>query len=256
MPGLRFAGRARTAAGPRRAPETLRFDRTWVRLAPWRGDDQIAHLVVASDGTLRSPAIAQCIDRARELGYSSMLTNALGEHDLAPFAGHGFTVHERLHLLTLDFATTPPRRVDAHVGGPVVGRISAHEHEQVLALDVAAFSAFWRLGAGGLRDALDATPRSRFRTTRHDEPPTIAGYAITGVAGTDGYLQRIAVDPAVQSRGHGGALVDDALEFLWREGVHRAHVNTQLQNDRALALYRSRGFTQQPSGLAVLGRTL
>jgi hypothetical protein len=34
------------------------------------------------------------------------------------------------------------------------------------------------------------------------------------------------------------------------------YVNTQLANDRALALYRSFGFDTIPAGLCVLGRTL
>ena len=65
----------------------------------------------------------------------------------------------------------------------------------MLALDDLAFAPFWRLGALGLRDALDATPVRQFRATRSDTEPTLTGYAITGRAGDQGYLQRIAVHP-------------------------------------------------------------
>ena len=126
----------------------------------------------------------------------------------------------------------------------------------MLALDDLAFAPFWRLGALGLRDALDATPVRQFRATRSDTEPTLTGYAITGRAGDQGYLQRIAVHPETRRLGIGHALVADAMHWLWRQGVTRSFVNTQLENDAALALYESFGFHILPTGLAVMGRAL
>ena len=54
----------------------------------------------------------------------------------------------------------------------------------------------------------------------------------------------------------GTTLVADAMHWLWRQGVTRSYVNTQLENDAALALYESFGFDVLPAGLAVLGRAL
>ncbi len=48
----------------------------------------------------------------------------------------------------------------------------------------------------------------------------------------------------------------DGLAWVWKHGGDRVYVNTQLANDRALALYRSFGFDTIPAGLCVLGRSL
>ena len=123
------------------------------------------------------------------------------------------------------------------------------------AVDGAAFAPFWRLDGAGLTEALRAVPTTRFRVTpgRGGAP---VGYAISGRAGRQGYLQRLAVDPAHQGQGHGQVLVADALHWMRKPGVARAVVNTQLGNEAALALYGRLGFRLQPSGLAVLRRAL
>ena len=106
-----------------------------------------------------------------------------------------------------------------------------------------------------LEKALRATPVTRFRVTPESDP-TISGYAVTGRSGHTGYLQRIAVRADARRHGYGRALVADALLWLSRRSVDRALVNTQLDNDAALALYESSGFRRLPVGLCVLGRTL
>lgn len=84
----------------------------------------------------------------------------------------------------------------------------------------------------------------------------VAGYAITGRAGVRGYLQRLAVDPALQRKGVGSALVLDGLRWLRRWGSREVLVNTQVGNTGAVALYEALGFRIQPEGLAVLRRDL
>jgi ribosomal protein S18 acetylase RimI-like enzyme len=127
------------------------------------------------------------------------------------------------------------------------------DRAEVLELDELSFDEFWRLGPVGLKDALDATPSTRFRVGHDDR---VVAYAITGIAGRFGYLQRVAVHPLARSRGWGRALVSDALGWVWRHGGDRVYVNTQMENERALALYHSFGFATIPAGLCVLGRSL
>jgi ribosomal protein S18 acetylase RimI-like enzyme len=227
--------------------QTLRFGDAWARLGPWRGGGRTAHLVVAPDTPLPDGAVLDCVRRARAAGYEEMLTSALGPSEETPFLAAMFTVRERLNLLARDIDDEPGRPTRP------VTRATRRDRPSVLALDDAAFRPFWRLGAAGLRDALDATPIRQFRVTRNG---TVTGYAITGRAGTQGYLQRVAVHPGVQGRGWGRALVADAMHWLWRQGAVRAFVNTQLDNHAARSLYESFGFAMLPAGLTVMGRSL
>jgi ribosomal protein S18 acetylase RimI-like enzyme len=211
----------------------------------------VAHLVVAPDAPLAGDDVLHCVRLAQLAGYEEMLTSAVGPAEEEPFVEARFTVRARLHLLSCAIADEPPApRLP-------VTRVTRRERPDVVALDNAAFAPFWRLGTAGLRDALDATPMRQFRATRggHDEPD-LTGYAITGLASGQGYLQRVAVHPDARRRGCGRALVADAMGWLWRSGATRAYVNTQLDNSRALSLYESFGFEVLSTGLSVLGRSL
>jgi ribosomal protein S18 acetylase RimI-like enzyme len=218
-----------------------------LRIAPWRGDASIAHLVPAR-GRPTPAAVASAVDAAVAKGYEEALTPALSPRDQAPFLAAGFEVHERLLLFVRPLQELPTSESTARLRR---GRLG--DHTRVLAVDAAAFPAFWRLGRQGLGDALSATPSARLRVVDGPED-TLVGYAVTGRAGSRGYLQRLAVDPDHQGGGLGSALVIDGLRWLRRWGVKQVLVNTQEANEPAVALYRHLGFRLQPEGLAVLRR--
>jgi ribosomal protein S18 acetylase RimI-like enzyme len=228
--------------------QTLRFGESWARIAPWRGGNGAAHLVVGPDAAVPPSVVHRCIERARASGYQSVLTGAVSPSESGVFVEAGFSVCERLHLLALDINSPP-----APATLPLE-KAARRDRVGVLEVDDLSFDDFWRLGPVGLKDAVDATPSSRFRVGR--DAQRVIAYAITGVAGRYGYLQRVAVHPDVRSQGWGRSLVADGLHWVWRHGGDRVYVNTQLENDRALALYKSFGFDIVPAGLCVLGRSL
>jgi ribosomal protein S18 acetylase RimI-like enzyme len=230
--------------------ETLRWRGGWARIAPWSGAERdVAHLTVGTDSPPPDEIVNRCLARLRRAGYGGVVTNALTAADSLPFVDAGFHVRERLHLLDHDLTHLP-------TPVPATRRARRSDRRAVLAVDGRAFDAAWRLaGSGALLEAVRATPVARFRIAT-DTDAGVVGYAITGRAGHQGYLQRVAVVPAARRQGRGRALVADGLHWLRARGVTRALVNTQLGNRGALALYESCGFRQLPVGLSVLARPL
>ena len=80
----------------------------------------------------------------------------------------------------------------------------------------------------------------------------LRAFAISGRAGTRGYLQRVAVDPRARRQGFGRILVTDALGWMRRHRVTTALVNTATDNVAARALYNSFGFRRRDAELKVL----
>lgn len=225
-----------------------------LRVGPWRGDPLVAYLNPVPGAALPSTDfVRRCLRTLERQGYQRVVTGALSASEQAAFRAAGFAVTEHLHLLSHDLRSVP----DVTAPAAVVRRCVRTDRPAVLDLDHLAFDAFWRLDETGLDEAVAATPHTRFRVaTDADDETRIIGYAITGRAGRRGYLQRLAVHPDVQRAGLGTLLVADALRWLRRWRTERAMVNTQLANERALALYERVGFRREASGLSVLAREL
>jgi len=232
---------------------TVRWRGGWARLGPWRGTrDGVAQLSVGSDLPPSAAVVDRCIDLLRDSGYEHVVTSALSPADSLPFIDAGFGMRERLHLLAHDLVVLPPRR-------PGTRRAHRNDRGAVLRLDQLAFDDRWRFATpAALDDALRATPVTRFRVAdaATGGRRRLAAYAVTGLAGRAGYLQRVAVDPAARGRGWGRAVVGDALHWLRKRSASRALVNTQLENEPALGLYEACGFRRLPAGLCVLERDL
>jgi ribosomal protein S18 acetylase RimI-like enzyme len=233
------------------ATTVMESGRERLRVGPWRGDPDTAYLNPVPGAPLPSADfVRRCLRTLTGQGYGRVVTGALSPSEQSSFRAAGFVVTEHLHLLSHDLRSIP--EVEAPEG--LLRRSARRDREQVLALDQLAFDPFWRLDDSGLDEALAATPHTRFRVAA--TPEGVIGYAITGRAGRRGYLQRLAVHPDEQRRGLGTLLVADALRWLRRWRADRAMVNTQLANERALALYERVGFRREPSGLSVLAREL
>jgi ribosomal protein S18 acetylase RimI-like enzyme len=237
------------------AAEVLQWGWERARTGPWRGDGQIAYLApLAPSGPPSVDFLHRCIDTLTVRGFTRVVTSALAPAEQRSFLTLGFEEYERLHLLSHDLHDVA--RASRETAQLLHRGRDAH-WPAVLAVDGAAFAPFWRLDEAGLREAIDATPVARFRVAgpRRGADEVFA-YAVTGLSGNQGYLQRLAVHPDHRRRGLGRALGLDGLRWLRRKGVAEAVVNTQLGNDAALALYLSLGFRKEPVQLSVLHRRL
>lgn len=236
----------------RTGERTLRFAGGWARVGPWREHRDVAHLVLSTETVAGTAAVRECLQRIRRDGYASVVTSPLTEAAAAPFLAAGFAHREQLHLLAHSLEIVPSFDPDR----APIRRAWRGDRPTVLAIDSHAFLPSWQLGAAGLREALRATPSVRFRVGHHQNDPFPVAYAVTGRAGHQGYLQRLAVHPSARGRGFGRALIDDALRWVRRGGGRRCLVNTQEDNRDALALYEGCGFERLPTGLAVLSTDL
>lgn len=214
---------------------------------PWQGDRLVALVGPARHGRgPRATDVVDCVAQLDEWGVERSVTPALSLLDAQPFYDAGFRLLERLHLLSRPLYHQPPtptRRI--RVGRP-------WHRREVLDIDRRAFDDFWRFDETSLREARNATPSSKFAVVIEDG--AVLGYAVTGRAGSRGYLQRLAVDPRRNGEGIGTDLVADSFDWAFQRGVQRMMVNTQERNQRALALYRHLGFDPEPDGLVVLER--
>jgi len=233
--------------GPGAAPPVPTGVPRGVRVAAWRGRNDVA-LVAVRPGAAPTPGdLRVAVDLAARRGARRVVTGALAQAEVEPFLAAGFAVHERLHLLRHDLVEVDA--VPPIAGGP--RRARRRDQDAALMVDARAFEPFWRLDRAGLDDAVRATTTARFRVLAD---PDVVGYAVTGRSGDRGYLQRLAVDPHRRGQGLGRALVLDGLHWLRRRRALDVVVNTQVGNEGALHLYRRLGFVLQPDGLTVLTR--
>lgn len=224
------------------ATDTVSAGGVRIRVRPWRGREDTAECLAAPAGTVVPPDLVRtALERARQRGYHRAVTPALPPQEWRPYVDGGFELRERLHLLSHDLYDLEPRTNHRH------RRATRQDRDDVLAIDHAAFQPFWRLDAGGLEEAIRATPATRFRIGRD-----VRAYSLIGRAGGRGYVQRLAVHPDDQGHGIGRGLVLDGLWWLRRWRVSEVLVNTQEGNERAVALYERLGFRHRHGGLAVL----
>ena len=241
---------------PADGSDVIRWGQERARAGPWQGDPHVAYLVPLPGGPAPSVGfVSWAMDQLSARGFSRVVTNALSPMEQVAFLGAGFEVQERLHLLSHDLRHLSQARSSKGADADRAvceghRRARPDDHGAVLELDARAFPRFWHLDQRGLEDAVRATPRTRFRVVTRGG--AVIAYALTGRTRRRGFLQRLAVDPAHQRQGLGGALVIDALRWLRLWGSERAAVNTPTGNQAALSLYQGLGFRCEPRGLSVL----
>jgi ribosomal-protein-alanine N-acetyltransferase len=104
-------------------------------------------------------------------------------------------------------------------------------------LDAACFDVLWHMGAADLRQLLLF---GRLAVAEIDG--SFVGYTALTTRDEVAQVARLAVHPAWNGRGIGRQLLVDSLRAAVDVGCRSAVLNTQANNERAQALYRSLGF--------------
>ncbi len=118
---------------------------------------------------------------------------------------------------------------------------AAREHlESIVRIERESFSDPWSEEA--FRGMIDS-PLAIFLVAL-DEGVTVLGYVAATGAWEDGEILNVAVDDAARRQGIGGVLLDAANAALRNQVAHRVFLEVRESNAAAIALYKSRGFTE------------
>ncbi len=218
----------------------------------WPNDSTVAHLIfVDHQAVPTTDEIAGAIAHAHHRGARAIRTSALFPRAAAVLGDAGFATINELALLRLRLdddviaGLAPVRRTRA---------LQPWSHRRAAAVDQDAFGLLWGNDTASLRDIRHATPLHRARAVRQDG--RIVGFAISGAAADNGYLQRLAVASDHRRRGVARDLVADALRWMHQRQRLHALVNTGVENHAALELYASIGFERLTDVLTIVERRL
>lgn len=223
------------------------------RLRSWPNDPTVAHLVFVDHLDLPSASsVDDAVERARRAGARAIRTSALFPRVAEVLDSAGFEPIDRLVLLRRQLA------------GPVISDRADLDHRprqfhswhlsSAAAVDQDAFGRMWGNDVSSLRDIRRATPHNRARIVRSGGE--LAGFAISGAALANGYLQRLAVGSAHRRRRIANDLVLDSLQWMYDRGLDAAYVNTGIDNSAAQRLYERLGFSTLDDELVIAERRL
>jgi ribosomal protein S18 acetylase RimI-like enzyme len=214
------------------------------RAHPCAGNASMAQVVVLDGTAVPTPEHYRIWSTTlAEHGFTRLRTGALSPRQAGQAERAGLRCVQELALLDL----TVPFVLTA--SGHRTKRLRPHELTTIAAIDLAAFGANWALDTEMLADIRQATPSHRARTVRVDGD--VVAFLVSGRAARTGYVQRLAVDPAAHRQGIATSLLVDSMRWMRRARVTRAFVNTHIENDAALALYKRHGFVELPERLRV-----
>jgi len=219
----------------------------------WPNDPSVALLIFLDHQRVpTADTIAGAVEHACRKGARSIRTSALFPAAAEAVEAAGFRTIDRLALLELEL----DERAVGEFPAPEhpVRTLQPWMHGRAATVDQDAFGPVWGNDAAGLREVRRATPTHRARMVTVDR--RLVGFALSGAAADNGYLQRIAVAPAHRRRGIARDLVVDAARWMQAQGRSRCLVNTGVDNDAALALYQRLGFVRLTEVLTIAERPL
>ena len=122
---------------------------------------------------------------------------------------------------------------------PVTIREMTHD-DLAMVSDIERRSYEFPWSHGVFRDCLLAGYQC-FSLVRDD---AVAGYGVLSVAAGEAHILNICVDPAFRSYGYGEKLLDEMLFRARAASVREVFLEVRPSNERALQLYRKKGFHQ------------
>ena len=226
--------------------------RMW-RLRRWPNDPTVAHLIFVDHLSLPTPgSVMAAVEQARQTGARAVRTSALYPRVAEVLASSGFETIDRLVLLRrqLDRSVVSRPGDQMHRTRP----FRAWHLAEAANLDRDAFGELWGNDTSSLREIRRATPHNRARLVRVDGD--LAGFAISGAAQDNGYLQRLSVGSTHRRQQIASVLVADALNWMHSRRLSAAFVNTGVANEAALHLYDRLGFEPLDDELIIAERQL
>ena len=225
-------------------PNPIVIRRGWARAVarPWNRARTDAHLRLER-GSARF--LYDASSHVLGLGASAVISPPLMAGTQAVWKEAGFEPYTSLALL---------RRVldGRESAAGTLRTLTDTEWRRVLAIDAAAFGDTWKAELPALLEALTSASKSAILGVDDPETSTLAGYAIVACSAETGYLQRIAVDPSFHRRGIARSLTRAAHTWCNRRGARSVVLNTKPDNEAALSLYLSEGYTVLPERLELL----
>jgi ribosomal protein S18 acetylase RimI-like enzyme len=238
----------------RRASQ-MRNGHRLARIAPWPGDPSTVQLQLLDHRILPDEAVlTDLISTIRARGAARIRTGVLFPPAAELCARLGFTTVDTLALLELKRPQLQQIAATAPQEGPRLAPIGPWSLGQTAAVDQAAFGPTWGYDKKAIRSMRSATPMCRARSVRADR--RIIGYLMAGIGDRTGYIQRLAVLPSHRRQGIARQLVIDAVMWMGEHSVTSVLVNTGIDNEPALHLYRSLGFEMSSEVLTVGELTL
>jgi ribosomal-protein-alanine N-acetyltransferase len=118
-------------------------------------------------------------------------------------------------------------------------RCTAADISKIARLEKESFSDPW--SEKSIADLVASDSVVSFVAKDGDE---LFGYIIVRIIAPEGELYRIAVDKSMRQRGIGYKLIKNTVDHLLPLGLETLFLEVRSQNEAAISLYKSYGFTQ------------